>query len=375
MKRMSWSKGLMILLLILVAGAFAGCKSKTKVDLEKVVKMTYEGIDTKGRATAEIDTDLVMETYFAKEKKPAKALRLSALFWGMHASLDKKENLKNGDEITVTFSFDEKEAKDLGVVFTGNPVKVKVSGLKEAKEVDPFKDIKVHFSGISPDISAEIINNSSDSFIADLYVSLDRSYNLKVGDKVVAEVMASEWELEDKGYVLTSTTKEFTVEGVDEYVKKYADIADTVKARMDQEVTDHFDAEMADEYDYTNWFYPEDFVSSSDAKDRKNEPLKLVKIYFLSMKEGLDSWGVNNQLLYIYESKSTNSHSPDGVTVYVGFKINDIVKAADGTGSFDVKSFGTATWDTYEKLEDLVAETVNSQKADYVVEEVPVEKK
>lgn len=375
MKRMNWSKGLMILLLILVAGVFAGCKGKTKVDLEKMIKMTYEGIDTKGRASAEIDTDMVMETYFAKEKKPAKVLRLNALFWGMHASIDKKENLKNGDEITVTFSFDEKEAKDLGVVFTGNPVKIKVSGLKEAKEVDPFKDIHVHFSGVSPDISAKVVNNSKESFLAGLYVSLDRSYDLKVGDKIKAEIMVSDWELEDEGYIFTSTTKEYTVEGVDEYIKKYADIADTVKARMDQEVADHFEAKMADDYDYTDWFYPDDYVSSWDAKDRKNEPLKLAKIYFLTLKDGLSSWDGNNQLIYLYESKSTNSHSPDGVTVYCGFKITDIVKASDGTGSFDIDSFDEVSWDTYKNLDDLITKSVNSQKGDYVIEEVPLDQK
>ncbi|MDD7267731.1 MAG: hypothetical protein SPL15_00380 [Lachnospiraceae bacterium] len=374
MKKRSCLKWLAVLLLMLVVGGLAGCGSKMKIDLSKMTSVKFEGMDTKGKAKIDIQRDQIQSTYFPKLKNVAKIMRLQGLFWGITAKADKTENLSNGDEITISFTYDEKLAKELGVVFVGNPLKVKVTDLKEVKEVDPFADVEVQFSGVSPAVSAKVVNNSKDSFVSKLHIILDKNFDLAVGDKVTAEVIISDWELEKKGYILTSTKKEFTVKGVGEHIKKYADVSEDVKKRMEQEAKDDFESKVAEDYSYRNWFYPNGGVSfTEDLKDKKNEPLKLAKIYFLDRKKGLSGWK-QNKLIYIYESKSVNSQSPDGVTVYAAYGLTSLIKSADGKGVFNIDNFDRLEL-TNNNIDDLVSKVVNSQKGEFTVEEVPLDKK
>lgn len=63
--------------------------------------------------------------------------------------IEKKDNLKNGDKVTVKVEYDEDELKEKNIKFTSDEFEVEVEGLAKAEKLDFFKNIDVSFEGNS----------------------------------------------------------------------------------------------------------------------------------------------------------------------------------------------------------------------------------
>ena len=126
--------------------ALAGCGKKTEIDQsELALAVASDLADGK------------------QDRKPKEVLKELGDFAGfsnsVSCSLDKTEGLSNGDEVTVTVTWNREKADECGLKMIGEEKKtVTVEGLKERVEIDPFdssyfgtKDgISVDFFGYSP---------------------------------------------------------------------------------------------------------------------------------------------------------------------------------------------------------------------------------
>lgn len=155
-------------------------------------------------------------------------LGLNVLLYSMEWSVDKKENLSNGDKVNVTISLDEESLAARKIVFTDKEFTYTVEGLEEPVTVDLFSDVSVTFEGTGPKIKASVEYTGTDEVIKDnVRYSLDTSSGLSDGDVVTVKASYNENTLFNNNYfVISDDTMEFVVSGMDEYLREEADLSD-----------------------------------------------------------------------------------------------------------------------------------------------------
>ena len=171
----------------------------TEFDPFEYVSLTCEGIDTFGSATIDTASSPNNETDYIS-------------FY----SNDSMYNLTNGDKITILAEAYDNLASECGVVLSADSKEFTVSGLTEPKDLDPFADLSLTFSGISGIGKADMKYSGSYSFIDSYSFSVDKAYNLTNGDKVKATVYVDDEYALSEGYRISTTEKEYTVSGLTE---------------------------------------------------------------------------------------------------------------------------------------------------------------
>ena len=141
---------------------------------------------------------------------------INEIFRNIDITLDKSENISNGDTITATVKYNGNGSNSKFSVKDGEKA-VSVTGLQEVKDLDPFENIKVVFSGVEPYGTAVIEGKDAYSEYGFSY-SLDKDSGLSVGDTVTLSVSYNDESLLEQGLHLTSDTKEYKVEKLDDAV-------------------------------------------------------------------------------------------------------------------------------------------------------------
>lgn len=148
--------------------------------------------------------------------------------------------LSNGDTITVTANCTSASynPNDSTIEYNGKKYIVgkssgsefTVSGLGSVQELDPFENVTVNFSGISPRISVSGMN--TDNAIGLIRNSFDytisQTENLKLGDVITVNAEykpgIDDEALLEKGFTLLKRKRTYIVENVDAYATKIKDI-------------------------------------------------------------------------------------------------------------------------------------------------------
>ncbi|MCR5690795.1 MAG: zinc ribbon domain-containing protein [Eubacterium sp.] len=349
---------------------------KKKIDLSEYTTVTFEGYNGYGTADVDLDEDAIatilldekgikIEDYknvFSALSDTEDLLPIYSAMEALDCSIDKTENLKNGDTVTVTYTFNNDLAKKCGVKFTPETYTQTVSGLEEVKTVDPFEGVTLEYSGTSPDVSASV---KTDSNPYDLYYQVEPSYGIKKGDKVTVSISYDEDNkkslMENHGIILSSNTKEFTVDEVDSYVTTKADITDDLLDKMKKQT--------------------QDVITAYKAKYKSNFSISDVKYagyYLLTSKA--DSWP-HNKIYVVYSAKASGKDkgSFKNKTIYFPLKFSDAILYADGTGYVDTNSnylegynsgytSGWYTLQGYKSVADMKNALVDSEKSNYSVE-------
>lgn len=201
--------------------AFTSCKGKSKVDLQKYVTITSEGVNGKGYIRT--DTNVPSELNLIEEYKisEAQAYTLRKLLTNLEISYDDSLNDKfsNGDKIHIKLLFLPSEADETGCEFVNNEFEYTVDGLVVPIDCDPFKDLKVTFSGENGSGKVELDDSkieekTKSAVIFNVYNSdgeiIENALygGLSNGDKITIEV-------EESDYVnFLQTKKEYTVSGL-----------------------------------------------------------------------------------------------------------------------------------------------------------------
>lgn len=308
-KRVVLSAILSVLFLVLVS---CGMATPT-IDLNKYIKIEFEGVNTAGTATASFDETqfsndwadklkissngkkLLKEQYGDDFKNHIEGVDLSEfIVVAVSGSLDKSSGLSNGDTVKYSFSFDEAEITDfIDCKLEYKDIEKEVEGLKEPETFDPFEGVTVEFTGIAPGGRAEVKPSSSGA----LFYELDKKDNLSNGDTVTVKVTSlggdiNTYCLETMGKIPSATEKTFTVEGLPKYVTSLDEIPEDLLNKMKKQAEDVFESNAA------KWEHEdrsEDAYRYMELKD-----LKYVGEYLLVSKSG-DNYSHNNILTLVYE--------------------------------------------------------------------------
>ena len=342
---------------------------KTTLSLNDYVSIEYNGYDGHGTADVIFDWDALEkkfdEIYGKKDIDDAKdfsnALSLYTLEDSIRFDLDKNSFLSNGDKITLTWSYDNELAEKYKIEFEDDKKIFTVSDLKEIKEIDPFEDLEVTFSGTSPYASVSWEITSKDEIYNSISFDASKDDNLTDGETITITLDTyddDEYFLNEYGCKFSQTSKEYTCENVDSYIMNAEDITDDLLETMKTTTK----ATIAD-------------YKSSIRSDVTISNVEYAGYYFLALKDTEDNYWETVNKCYVIYSATVKSKQKEfkQTTVYFPVEYSELVTYTDGTSNVDTSytliqgysGIKYGWWDEvsgYKKLSTLKKELVTDQK-------------
>lgn len=228
-------------IIICVVGAGAGIwffAGSTEYSLAAVTKLSLVGYDSKGYVKAEIDSSSLTDEEQA----------LKEILDTVKIDFSKEDNLSNGEQIEIIYTYDEALAEELGVKISDATTTFTVENLPQADVItyeQLFSDVDIIFEGTSPALTAKVINNSSHPYIQtmDFIICNPKEY-YKKGDVIVVEASFDEQEAIDYRYAIETGkagySKEYPIENIDTYLTDYEKITDEMLDTLIQAGTNCF---------------------------------------------------------------------------------------------------------------------------------------
>lgn len=347
---------LVLVLLIVIA------LHKPTVNLNEYLKVTYGGYDGGGVAYTEIDWNSMKEDFENKISykrgmaQTGGMTPIDIIMEYTNANIEgKNEKLSNGDKVSYTWKVDKDAiAKLIKCKIKYSDGSKKVSGLKEMELFDPFKNLKVTFSGVEPNGEADIEYNGD--MLSEYDFTCDKTSGLKNGDKIKISLT------EDAGYYVDQYNKapsvlekEYKVKNLGKYLSKIKEVD-----------TDGMNSARAKAQ-----------KSISDMVDYWSEDVTLDKVSYagdyLQVAKDSDDY-TKNYYGVIYQ---INAHiQPDGgqrkdVVSYYSMKFENVIVGGDGKCEIDLDEYdvpyddfsvevtsgdlssGSYSFDGYQTLEEL----------------------
>ncbi len=347
---------LVLVLLIVIA------LHKPTVNLNDYLKVTYGGYDGGGVAYTEIDWNSMKEdfenkiSYKGGMAQTGGMTPIDIIMEYTNANIEgKNEKLSNGDKVSYTWKVDKDAiAKLIKCKIKYSDGSKKVSGLKEMELFDPFKNLKVTFSGVEPNGEADIEYNGD--MLSEYDFTCDKTSGLKNGDKIKISLT------EDAGYYVDQYNKapsvlekEYKVKNLGKYLSKIKEVD-----------TDGMNSARAKAQ-----------KSISDMVDYWSEDVTLDKVSYagdyLQVAKDSDDY-TKNYYGVIYQ---INAHiQPDGgqrkdVVSYYSMKFENVIVGGDGKCEIDLDEYdvpyddfsvevtsgdlssGSYSFDGYQTLEEL----------------------
>ena len=335
---------------------------KPTVNLNDYLKVTYGGYDGGGVAYTEIDWNSMKEDFENKicykrgMAQTGGMTPIDIIMEYTNANIEgKNEKLSNGDKVSYTWKVDKDAiAKLIKCKIKYSDGSKKVSGLKEMELFDPFKNLKVTFSGVEPNGEADIEYNGD--MLSEYDFTCDKTSGLKNGDKIKISLT------EDAGYYVDQYNKapsvlekEYKVKNLGKYLSKIKEVD-----------TDGMNSARAKAQ-----------KSISDMVDYWSEDVTLDKVSYagdyLQVAKDSDDY-TKNYYGVIYQ---INAHiQPDGgqrkdVVSYYSMKFENVIVGGDGKCEIDLDEYdvpyddfsvevtsgdlssGSYSFDGYQTLEEL----------------------
>lgn len=209
---------------------YAKSRDMSDKDFEKYMNERYKDLKTSKYLSNDED-ELAKAFKKAKDEDEAEEMK-SAILDSVEFKISgkKKTDLKNGDKVKVKVDFDEDDLEEYNIKLTSDEFTLTVSGLAKTAELDPFKDVKVTYEGISGKGYANLDTESvSDDIKEKFYFQFNEYYSeLSNGDTVEVKASYSGYQYDDEVggiydeeknvyYLIEEeTVKSFTVEGLKE---------------------------------------------------------------------------------------------------------------------------------------------------------------
>lgn len=342
-----------LLLLVIVLVVVMVNAGKT-INLNKYASINVTGYNTVGTAQIDFDYEQFKEDYGSKIKFKGKDENSAfmLMFYPSPAdcligeyvdgSFDKNSQISNGDEIVYKWDCDDEEIKKLfGYKVKYKDLKLTVKGLEEVATFNPFEGVELIYTGIAPNGSAEVKNNSTSPYASRLSFQMDVRDGLSNGDIVTVKVYDGgsqnpmQYFINAFDAIPSTTEKQFTVDGLGSYADSAAQIpADTLE-KMKSQANDLINAYVAN-----NW-------NSGSRMDSCN----YIGNYFLTAKSA-QSYGDYSNMILVYEIQITidseDRNILDSFTFYTAVTYTDPILLPDGTCSIDL-SRGSLASNTFSK--------------------------
>ena len=343
-----------IIAVIIGAGIFVVVNATPgdSLTLADYFEVTYTGYNTCGGVDItrkddmmfdEVDAIRIEQKDALIKNKNAKNEDYMLFAAGIEAITNAPETLKNGDQVTVEYLYDEELAKELRIAVDAEPTVYTVEGLTDAEPISVeqlFQDISVTFEGVSPNVVMTVKNNSTNPLISTLVFNpVEYKETYSAGDVVTIKCFYNENQMLHENYYIDAPAdecvKEYVVEGTDEYVNDLNDIpSDIIRKAIDTGKTAFIDA---NEYG-VRIFCEANLVPvyiDKKATFRYLTP-RTLSAYFKVVNEDAAGKDGNhyNDLDIVYEVDITQA---DGVTCSCEavVRFSNFVKKADGTIEYD----------------------------------------
>ena len=213
---------------------------KHTINLNKYVSFESQGYDGYGEVITVFDYERFNNDYEARFKADSKN-KISLFGIGgsyeherhpsdllgrcARGTIDKGENISNGDEVVFNWEFDaESVMRDYGYRLSYSPVTYKVEGLQTPQEYDPFEGLTIMVDGENGWGEAWIESSDTVS-IPDIFnYYLDQNYELSNGDIITMYVVPYwnyyddpvEYAVREYGLKPTRIEKQVKVAGLQE---------------------------------------------------------------------------------------------------------------------------------------------------------------
>lgn len=386
-----------------IATCLAGCAGNKGVTVsgKESCDVSAEGINGKGTISMSLNRDQLDEAAIALYGNPdeinpnqyAQYLEAYSKFSSAVSSMDysivsdKKENFSNGDVVTIKLSYNEKKLQEAGIGVSDDTFEYTVEGLTEATDIDPFNGLKVEYTGISPDVKVEFDTSGCDEYVrnnVNFYIDGD-SYKFANGEKFTVTASYNESKAETNAINITSTSKEYTVEGALEYPATLDGVDLTA---IESQFNDMLEAAMSSEGVYVG-----KEVSSSSVSDDWGATLKITKVEpklvlkaYLNSKNNKSYVNFENEYASFWEinvtAKCTNKGYSDKYKVgdivnYKNYYVADIQNIPVDTNktipqeylnNYDDKFYD----DVHTTYQELYNSWIVANKAAYNITEMPV---
>lgn len=221
-KRIFTVLGISILMVFL--SMLTGCSGKRTLDFQTIVEFDFVGLNGKGEVTALKNNDIYDDKDFLEKLFPNSSAKkgkekLSELMETVNYTFSEKNNLTNGDEITVSVDYDEELFEDKEVKVKNPEFTIKVEGLSDGTKIDVFEGLEVTYEGMSGKGYAIFDTNNCCNFVQN-YVTFGYSKeNLSNGDKITVTASYSEENANSELVIIENNKKEFTVSGLQEPIE------------------------------------------------------------------------------------------------------------------------------------------------------------
>lgn len=314
---------------IMTMVCMTGCGTK-KFDVSKTMEVSIEGYNGYGVCELENEyewIDDVMDWYGDSLSEMQRIGAEAELMDLVSYEVTPREKLSNGDTVTISAKISSTE--ELAFELVGKDITVKVEGLEEVGQIDPFENVEVQFEGVSPNGTATVTAQNE----SDISYELDKNANLSNGDIVTVTAVPKGGMAEyarNHGVVFSSTEKTFTVEGLASYATGLNVISDDAKEKMQKQAEDALLAHSA------TWM---------DGNSLKES--EFLGYYYLTTKDGV-SMTPHNEIYCVYKMTANMTglkRGGDGKTketaeetFYTYYKYSDVMILEDGTCFVDVNA-------------------------------------
>ncbi|MCD8134172.1 MAG: YARHG domain-containing protein [Clostridiales bacterium] len=339
-----------IIVIVAAALVFLFAYTRTvRINLNKYFTIEYDGYDGYGSVDIDFDYEsfyddykdkielkksLPAELWFYYGDSPAESLYYILYDYDFDVDWGVSVNglLSNGDQYTVSWNLEADvieeyfnvKLRHLDNIYT-------VKGLEEVETVDVFEDVELTCTGASPSIDAEVTINSANEAIASLSVSgfqLSKSSGLRNGDTVTVSISdsAASSMAGKYGIVPKEQEKEYTIEGMDEYIVQLADLPDSLLSSIRDTAEEKIQESADDSY--------KDGCGIADLNYAGS-------VLFYDEQDGVtDFSSYDTELYVVYQvsvhEKQSDSDQSNDYCYYTYLEFSSPALAADGSGSIDL---------------------------------------
>lgn len=302
---------------------------REKIDLNERTHAVLSGSNGGGSLVSQIDEIEEYKDFFDTVK----------------VSFSSESGLTNGEQVTISYSYDKDVAKALKLKVIADEEYMIISGLPDTTELSVdtiFEGVSISYSGIAPLCTANLVveGNQFDEYFTYQIVSEQEYYDL--GDMVSVRAIFDEDKLFDAGYTAELPTldciKDYQVAGVDAYLTCADEVTDEILASLKKEASSLFTD--ANEYGM-RIFCDAGLVPVYENKQCTFEwrsPQFLSAYFYVVANDDVASRGVHiNDIKLCYEAYITQA---DGKSCHCEaiVRFEDIYIKADGTVELNLES-------------------------------------
>lgn len=355
-KYLFWKDDLMkryffiFLLLACIFFSLTAC-SGTKIDLTQTYTINYIGNDGEGKATISLNSGALESQLDIKAQNKdilrERMLELMAFASTVSYSISPNKDLKNGQEITLTCTWDQDLAKKLKLAptFKETSLHIPKDAFRVIHKISPeeaFENMTIKIEGIYPDLKTIAEYSKTNEITKHIHLQIETiDYEAK---KVVVKAEMDSYTADNLGVSLEPMTQEVPLPN---YSKFITDLSDLDKASRDKILDQANSVVIAylEKVKAGNSFHSSIFPYSykeADIAQRRFENVALSKVYFLSLKDGMRpntyNWGtpIQNQMVIFYSATVYHHEGPQGMPVFFPLLLNNIVKLSNGDLDFQV---------------------------------------